>query len=65
MALKLYKPTTPGQRGLIQTDRSELHKGKSVKTLTVGLTGSGGRNNRGRVTARRRGGGHKKKISFG
>ena len=43
MALKLYKPTTPGQRGLIQTDRGELHKGKSVKILTVGLTGSGGR----------------------
>ena len=62
MALKLYKPTTPGQRGLIQTDRGELHKGKSVKTLTVGLTGSGGRNNRGRVTARRRGGGHKRKY---
>ena len=62
MALKLYKPTTPGQRGLIQTDRSELHKGKSVKILTVGLTGSGGRNNRGRVTARRRGGGHKRKY---
>ncbi len=60
MALKLYKPTTPGQRGLIQTDRSELHKGGPVKALSYGLTSSGGRNNNGRITARRRGGGHKR-----
>ncbi len=60
MALKKYKPTTPGQRGLVLVDRSALWKGKPVKTLTVGLTKSGGRNNLGRVTARRRGGGHKR-----
>jgi len=60
MALKKYKPTTPGQRGLVLVDRSALWKGKPVKTLTVGLTKSGGRNNHGRVTARRRGGGHKR-----
>ncbi len=60
MALKTYKPTTPGQRGLIQVDRSALHKGKPVKQLTEGLTKSGGRNNAGRITARRRGGGHKR-----
>ncbi len=60
MALKKYKPTTPGQRGLIQIDRSALHKGKPVKQLTQGLTKSGGRNNTGRITARRRGGGHKR-----
>ncbi len=62
MALKLYKPTTPGQRGLIQTDRSELHKGKPVKALSFGLSSSGGRNNLGRITSRRRGGGHKRKY---
>ena len=60
MALKRYKPTTPGRRGLVLVDRSELHKGKPVKSLTVGLTKSGGRNNHGRITARRRGGGAKR-----
>ena len=60
MALKTYNPTTPGQRGLILVDRSALHKGKPVKKLTEGLTKSGGRNNAGRITARRRGGGHKR-----
>ena len=60
MALKTFKPTTPGRRGLVLVDRSGLWKGKPVKTLTEGLTGSGGRNNKGRVTARRRGGGHKR-----
>ncbi len=60
MALKSYKPTTPGQRALIIVDRSGLHKGKPVKNLTEGLTKSGGRNNTGRMTARRRGGGHKR-----
>ncbi|MCJ8324817.1 MAG: 50S ribosomal protein L2 [Rhizobiales bacterium] len=60
MALKSYKPTSPGQRGLILIDRSDLWKGKPVKSLTEGLTKSGGRNNSGRITARRRGGGHKR-----
>jgi large subunit ribosomal protein L2 len=35
MALKSYKPTTPGQRQLVLIDRSELWKGKPVKALTV------------------------------
>jgi len=60
MALKQYKPTSPGRRALIGIDRSELHKGSPVKKLCEGLTKSGGRNNRGRITARRRGGGHKR-----
>ena len=38
MALKQYKPITPGQRGLVLIDRSELFKGKPVKKLTKGLT---------------------------
>jgi large subunit ribosomal protein L2 len=62
MALKSYKPTTPGQRGLVLVNRSELYKGEPVKKLTEGLTKSGGRNNAGRITARRRGGGHKRKY---
>ncbi|SMF42899.1 LSU ribosomal protein L2P [Tistlia consotensis] len=60
MALKQYNPTTPGQRQLVTVDRSGLWKGKPVKKLTEGLTKSGGRNNQGHVTARRRGGGHKR-----
>ena len=60
MALKQYKPNTPSQRGLVLVDRSELWKGKPVKALTEGLNKSGGRNNKGRVTSRRRGGGHKR-----
>ena len=57
MALKTFKPNTPGQRTLVIVDRSGLYKGKPVKKLTEGLTSKGGRNNQGRVTARRRGGG--------
>ncbi len=60
MALKKYKPTSPAQRGLVLVDRSGLHKGKPVKSLTEGLTKSGGRNNHGRITVRFRGGGHKR-----
>ncbi|MFZ1680497.1 MAG: 50S ribosomal protein L2 [Rhizobiaceae bacterium] len=60
MALKTYKPTTPGQRQLVLVDKSGLHKGKPVKALTEGLSSKGGRNNLGRVTTRFRGGGHKR-----
>ena len=60
MALKKYKPNTPAQRGLVLVDRSELWSGKPVKALTEGLNKSGGRNNKGRITSRRRGGGHKR-----
>ncbi|MEE8306621.1 MAG: 50S ribosomal protein L2 [Gammaproteobacteria bacterium] len=60
MALKTFNPTTPGQRGLVLVDRQGLWKGKPVKKLTEGLTKNGGRNNTGRITARRRGGGHKR-----
>lgn len=60
MALKKFKPTTAGQRQLVLVDRSELHKGAPVKTLTEGLNKTGGRNNFGRITAYHRGGGHKR-----
>ena len=62
MALKSYKPVTPGRRGLVLVDRSGLWKGGPVKALTKGLSGKGGRNNKGRITARRRGGGHKRRY---
>ena len=60
MALKQYNPTSPGQRGLVLIDRSELHKGRPEKSLVEGLTGKGGRSNNGRITVRFRGGGAKK-----
>ena len=60
MALKKFNPTTPSQRALVLVDRSALHKGDPVKALTQGLSKKGGRNNHGRITARRRGGGHKR-----
>ncbi|MDR1829002.1 MAG: 50S ribosomal protein L2 [Methylobacteriaceae bacterium] len=62
MALKAFKPITPGLRQLVIVDRSELYKGKPVKVLTEGKSSSGGRNNRGRVTVRFRGGGHKRVL---
>lgn len=62
MALKTYKPTTPGQRQLVLVDRSHLWKGGPVKSLTEGLTKKGGRNNTGRTTVYHRGGGHKRRY---
>jgi len=67
MALKTFNPTSPGRRQLVLVDRSGLHKGRPVKALTEGLTKNGGRNNTGRITARRIGGGAKKlyrKVDF-
>ncbi len=62
MALKQFKPTTPGRRGLVLVKREGLWKGKPEKALTEGLRKKGGRNNTGRITARRRGGGHKRRY---
>ena len=62
MALRTYKPTTPSLRQLVTVDRSGLWKSKPVKKLTVGLTGTGGRNNHGRMTVRHHGGGHKRRY---
>lgn len=62
MALKKYRPMTPGTRQLILTDKSNLWKGKPEKTLLEKLSSSGGRNNQGRMTVRHRGGGHKRRY---
>ncbi|HAQ34991.1 MAG: 50S ribosomal protein L2 [Maricaulis sp.] len=67
MALKTFKPTSPGRRALVLVDRSGLHKGAPEKGLVEGLSKTGGRNNRGRITSRRMGGGAKKlyrKVDF-
>ncbi len=62
MALKTYKPVTPGLRQLVLVDREGLWKGKPVKALTEGKIGTGARNNNGRITVRFRGGGHKRAL---
>jgi large subunit ribosomal protein L2 len=59
MALKTFNPTSAGRRHLIQVDRSGLFKGKPVKSLVEGQSKSGGRGQTGRITSRRKGGGHK------
>ncbi len=60
MALRKFNPTTPSRRQLVLVDKSELWAGKPVKSLTEGLNAKAGRNNTGRITVRRRGGGAKK-----
>lgn len=62
MALKSFNPITPGQRQLVLVDRSSLWKGDPEKSLVVGLNKSGGRNNQGRLTSFRKGGGHKQRY---
>ena len=59
MALKKNKAIGNANRQLIGIDRSELHKGAPVKTLVEGKKSTGGRNNHGHMTSRRRGGGVK------
>ena len=62
MALKQFRPMTPSQRQLVIVDRSALHKGGPIKTLTEGKASTGGRNSQGRMTSRHRGGGHKRRY---
>lgn len=62
MALKTFKPTSPGLRQLVIVDRSELYKGAPEKSLTVGLKKTGGRDNFGHVTSRKISGGHKRRL---
>ncbi len=63
MALKTYRPTSPGMRTLIRVDRSELHKGKPEKSLIdKDHHRATGRNNFGEITSWHRGGGHKRRF---
>ncbi len=62
MAVKKYKPTTPGRRGMTVSTFEEITKTKPEKSLTAPLTKTGGRNNKGRITIRHRGGGHKRRY---
>ena len=60
MALKVYKPTSPGRRGMTAIQGEQLTKKKPEKALTGFHLRTGGRNNDGRQTIRFRGGGHKR-----
>ena len=64
MALKTFKSYTKSTRGTVLVNREDLWKGKPLKSLTEGKHSSGGRNNLGRITSRRRGAGHKNKYRF-
>ncbi|MDD6786860.1 MAG: 50S ribosomal protein L2 [Bacteroidales bacterium] len=59
MAVRKFKPTTPGQRGKVISSFEEITASKPEKSLTVGKVKTGGRNNQGRLTMRYIGGGHK------
>ena len=62
MGIRYYKPTSPGRRNASVSDFSELtdKNKKPEKSLTEPLKKTGGRNNQGFITARHRGGGHKR-----
>lgn len=62
MALRKYKPTTPGRRGSSVSDFSDVTRAKPERALTKKITKKAGRNAQGRVTTRHRGGGHKRRY---
>jgi large subunit ribosomal protein L2 len=62
MAIKVYKPTSAGRRGMTGHSFDEITKSKPEWSLTEPLRKRGGRNNMGRVTVRHRGGGHKRRY---
>ena len=62
MAIRNYKPTTPGRRNMSVIDYSELSKVKPEKSLLCSLNKKAGRNSYGRITVRHRGGGSRKKY---
>ncbi|MGI6672969.1 MAG: 50S ribosomal protein L2 [Limnochordia bacterium] len=62
MAIKKFKPTTPGRRTMTGYTFEEVTKKEPERSLVVSLKSTGGRNAEGRITARHRGGGHKRKY---
>jgi large subunit ribosomal protein L2 len=62
MALKKYKPTSPGRRFQSVSDFAEITKSEPEKSLLAPLHRTGGRNNNGRITTRHQGGGHKRRY---
>ena len=62
MALKKFKPTSPGRRFMTVSGFEEVTKSKPEKSLTGSVKKKGGRNNKGRITTRHKGGGHKRRY---
>ena len=62
MALKIYRPTSPGRRGMSGYTFDEITKSKPEKSLLLPLKKRAGRNNRGKITVRHRGGGEKRRL---
>lgn len=62
MGIRSLKPVTPGSRFATRPDFAEITTSRPEKSLTTALRKTGGRNNKGRITMRRRGGGHKRRY---
>jgi large subunit ribosomal protein L2 len=62
LGIRKYKPTSPGRRFVTTSDFEEITRGRPEKSLTTKITKTGGRNNRGRITTRHIGGGHKRRY---
>src|SRR6476659_3431427 len=62
MALKKFKPTSPGRRWMTVSGCEEVTRSKPEKSLTSSAKKTGGRNNKGRITTRHKGGGHKRRF---
>src|SRR3989304_339178 len=62
MGIRKYKPTSPGRRGMTVLTTEDLTRKKPERALTENLSATGGRSNLGEITARHRGGGHKRKY---
>jgi large subunit ribosomal protein L2 len=62
MAIKKYKPTSPGRRGMSGYTFEEITRSEPERSLTVALRKRAGRNNQGRITVRHRGGGHRRRY---
>ena len=67
MAIRAYKPTSPGRRGMTASDFADVTADGPLRSLTEAIRKTGGRNNKGRITIRHRGGGNRRryrKIDF-
>jgi large subunit ribosomal protein L2 len=62
MGVKKYNPTSAGRRGMTGSDFAEVTRSKPERSLVEAIRKKGGRNNRGRITVRHRGGGHKRRY---
>ncbi len=62
MAIKIYRPTTPGRRGMSVSDFDDVTRSTPERSLVRPMQRLSGRNNQGRITVRHRGGGHKRRY---